>query len=220
MTTKDKILMVSLKLFLTQGYDNTTLSMIADEVNIKKPSIYYHFKSKEDLLFDCIYLILNNLEEQIAHSITNSVHPKDRLASFFECILDFNANLSTILEYDFDAPVNLILFFQMSANRFSELSDRIDEYYKKISCFLKEIIVEGQQKCLIKDTIHTDLTIIDIISRIEGLIAISFVYKSIDMNSIRKQLYENLWSSLSNENNLSAKKKLIDYSKIGLGRKW
>ncbi|MFZ5969862.1 MAG: TetR/AcrR family transcriptional regulator [Bacillota bacterium] len=220
MTTKDRILMTSLKFFLTQGYDNTTLSMIADEVNIKKPSIYYHFKSKEDLLFQCIYLIINNLEGQIASSVAKSVHPKDKLESFFECVLDFNSKLSVMMGHDFNTPVNLISFFQLSANRFSELSERIDAYYKKISSILKEIIVEGQKKGLIKDTIDKHIAVIDIISRIEGLIAISFIYKSVDINSIRSQLYESLWTSLSNERNLPAKKKLIDYSNIGLGRKW
>jgi len=212
--------MVSLKFFLTQGYENTTLSMIADAVDIKKPSIYYHFKSKEDLLFNCIDLILNSLEDQITNSIINSVNPKDRIHAFFECLLDFNSNLSTILEYNFEIPVNLILFFQMSANRFSELSNRINEYYNKISNILNEIIVEGQQKGIIKNTINTDVVIIDIISRIEGIITLSFIYKSVDIDKIRKQLFEKIWISLLNEQSLSTKRKFIDYSKIDLGRKW
>lgn len=220
MTTKDKILMVSLKFFLTQGYENTTLTMIADEVNIKKPSIYYHFKSKEGLLFNSIYFIINNLEEHITHSITKSASPKDQLQSFFECLLDFNSTLSVMIGNEFNNPINFITIFQLYANRFSEISETIDEYYKKISMILKEIIEQGQNEGLINDTLDKDMAIIDIISRIEGLIAISTIYKSVDINSIRIKLYESLWTSLSTKDMPKKHKKLFNYKNIGLGRKW
>ncbi|QXM05229.1 TetR/AcrR family transcriptional regulator [Crassaminicella indica] len=220
MTTKNKILMASLKFFLVRGYENTTLSMIADAVNIKKPSIYYHFKSKEDLLFNSIYFILDNLEKQITHSITKSDNPKQQLESFFECILDFNSKLSLMIGNDFNAPINFITIFQLYSNRFCELSKRINEYYENISSILKDIIDQGQKKKLIKNTLDKEMTVIDIISRIEGLIALSTIYKSIDLNSIRNQLYENLWASISLENNSPKTKKFFNYGHINLGRKW
>lgn len=40
--------------FADQGYDSATLSQIAGDVGIKKPSIYAHFKSKEDLFMSLI----------------------------------------------------------------------------------------------------------------------------------------------------------------------
>ncbi|QZY55668.1 TetR/AcrR family transcriptional regulator [Crassaminicella profunda] len=220
MTTKNKILMASLKFFLVQGYENTTLSMIADAVDIKKPSIYYHFKSKEGLLFNSIYFILDNLEEQITHSITLSDTPKDQLSSFFECILDFNSKLSLMIGNDFNEPINFITIFQLYSNRFSELSERINQYYAKISNILKDIIHKGQKENLIRDSLNEEMAVIDIISRIEGLIALSSIYKSIDLNSIRSQLYENLWASLSVESDRPKNRKFFNYSPISLGRKW
>ena len=50
MTTKEKILDAALTLFAENGYDGTSVEQIASEVGIKAPSLYKHFKGKEDIL--------------------------------------------------------------------------------------------------------------------------------------------------------------------------
>ncbi len=52
MNTKEKIFDVSLDLFSKKGYDSVSLREIADEVGIKKSSIYSHYPSKEAILMD------------------------------------------------------------------------------------------------------------------------------------------------------------------------
>jgi AcrR family transcriptional regulator len=52
MNTKEKIFYVSLDLFSQRGYDSVSLREIAEEVGIKKSSIYSHYPSKEAILMD------------------------------------------------------------------------------------------------------------------------------------------------------------------------
>ena len=52
MNTKEKIFDVSLDLFSRKGYDSVSLREIAEEVGIKKSSIYSHYPSKEAILMD------------------------------------------------------------------------------------------------------------------------------------------------------------------------
>lgn len=52
MNTKEKIFNVSLDLFSKKGYDSVSLREIAEEVGIKKSSIYSHYSSKEAILMD------------------------------------------------------------------------------------------------------------------------------------------------------------------------
>jgi AcrR family transcriptional regulator len=49
-STREKILDVALDLFTDQGFDGTSMREIAQRLSITKPSIYYHFASKEDIL--------------------------------------------------------------------------------------------------------------------------------------------------------------------------
>ena len=50
MTTRERILDETLTLFADNGYDGTSVEQIADKVGIKAPSLYNHFKGKEDIL--------------------------------------------------------------------------------------------------------------------------------------------------------------------------
>ena len=62
MNTKEKIFDVALDLFSKKGYDSVSLREIAEEVGIKKSSIYSHYPSKEAILMD-IFEYLRNLFE-------------------------------------------------------------------------------------------------------------------------------------------------------------
>ena len=49
-STRERILDVALDLFVTQGYDGTSLRQIAEQLGVTKAALYYHFESKEDIL--------------------------------------------------------------------------------------------------------------------------------------------------------------------------
>ena len=50
MSTREKILNAALTLFAENGYDGTSVEQIAGIVGIKAPSLYKHYKGKEDIL--------------------------------------------------------------------------------------------------------------------------------------------------------------------------
>ena len=49
-TRKKDIIMATLELAANKGLGNVSMNMIADKVGIKKPSLYNHFASKEELV--------------------------------------------------------------------------------------------------------------------------------------------------------------------------
>ena len=56
--TRQSILDAGLKLFIENGYNNTSMQDIAKEANVTRGAIYWHFKSKEDFVIavaDSIY---------------------------------------------------------------------------------------------------------------------------------------------------------------------
>lgn len=59
--TSQKIMNVALRHFARNGYEGASLGDIATEVGIKKPSIYNHFKGKDDL-FMAVYQETANRE--------------------------------------------------------------------------------------------------------------------------------------------------------------
>lgn len=64
MSTKERILDEALMLFSENGYDGTSVERIAEKVGIKAPSLYKHFKGKEDIL----NAIIDNAEARYEES--------------------------------------------------------------------------------------------------------------------------------------------------------
>ena len=54
---KEEIILATLKLASEKGLRAVSMSMIADSLSIKKPSLYNHFKSKEEIISE-MYLFL------------------------------------------------------------------------------------------------------------------------------------------------------------------
>ncbi|MFD1930330.1 TetR/AcrR family transcriptional regulator [Nonomuraea mangrovi] len=48
--TRAKIQEVALRLFTEQGYEATSLREIAEELGVTKAALYYHFKTKDDIV--------------------------------------------------------------------------------------------------------------------------------------------------------------------------
>ena len=63
MSTKEKILDAALTLFAQNGYEPTSMEQIASEVGIKAPSLYKHFKGKEDIFNTLLDLAETRYEE-------------------------------------------------------------------------------------------------------------------------------------------------------------
>lgn len=49
-STRDQLLAAAARIFAAKGYDAASVQEVADAVGIRKPSVYKHFRAKEDLL--------------------------------------------------------------------------------------------------------------------------------------------------------------------------
>lgn len=66
MTTKEKILSEALTLFSEKGYSDVYVGDIAAAVGIKAPSLYKHFKSKQDIFSAILEELKLSYDEQAA----------------------------------------------------------------------------------------------------------------------------------------------------------
>lgn len=75
--TRDRILESALTLFAEKGYDGVGVDLIAEKAGIKGPSLYKHFKSKEDILYE----LIAKVEVHYENNFGSEEHPGKTPAS-------------------------------------------------------------------------------------------------------------------------------------------
>ncbi len=74
-STKKKIMSEALKLFARKGYEAVSVAQIAEAVGIKAPSLYKHYKSKQDIFDAILEEMSSRYEGQAASMQMNGVKP-------------------------------------------------------------------------------------------------------------------------------------------------
>ncbi len=87
---RNEILDVSEALFNQKGFDNTTISEIIESVGVARGTIYYHFKSKEDILD----ALISRQEEMLLMDAKKVASDKSIpvIERFFQTILALNVD--------------------------------------------------------------------------------------------------------------------------------
>jgi AcrR family transcriptional regulator len=76
---QDAVLTAAVRLFNDKGYEATSISDLADALNITKSTIYHHVTSKQDLLRMAIDHALDGLQEAAAEVSSSSAPAIERL---------------------------------------------------------------------------------------------------------------------------------------------
>jgi AcrR family transcriptional regulator len=63
--TRERIQEVALELFAERGYDKTTLQEVAERLEITRPALYYHFRTKEAILSSIVDRLGDSIDELV-----------------------------------------------------------------------------------------------------------------------------------------------------------
>lgn len=131
---RKEILKVATKLFVKQGFDNTSMNQIVEQVGISKGLIYHYFADKDDLIDQVIAnLVQDALEkvEQKSKGVTGfSVKMAIFIDSWFELVF-LNSKLVSNLS---------------SCNRCSLFAQIKDFYMEYFESYCEETLREGQKE--------------------------------------------------------------------------
>lgn len=108
MNRKEEIILVTLELAAANGLSNVSMAQIAEKMGIRKPSLYNHFKSKEEIIAEMYQYLRKkskeqlsladidygefikdkSMEEALAQSVTNysSINTESKIFSFYKVI--------------------------------------------------------------------------------------------------------------------------------------
>lgn len=76
---KKEIIKTAYELFITKGYENTSVDEIIDKAGIAKGTYYYHFESKEQMLEEVIDMMINNGIERAKQIVNSDLKLEEKL---------------------------------------------------------------------------------------------------------------------------------------------
>ncbi len=124
MDTKERILETSIEMFSESGYSDVSIRDIARIVGIKESSIYYHFKSKQDILDT----LVRKYEEKI-QSLVKLMNSAPENISFGESISATPVNSVFFEEYLFDSFCNRMMrIFMLEQFKSKEMETLYNRY--------------------------------------------------------------------------------------------
>ncbi len=133
MTTKQKILNEALTLFAQKGYSAVYVGDIADAVGIKTPSLYKHYKSKQEIFDSCVEVFSERVEQ---------VRNKLKLPDTAKSTINYQtANTETIVEI----AINLFVFYLQDdvVAKFRKML-MIERYHnKELNKLFEDLFIDG-----------------------------------------------------------------------------
>jgi AcrR family transcriptional regulator len=132
---RETILKIAQEIFSKYGYKKTTLDDIANAVRKGKSSLYYYFKSKEDLFQAVIMKEVEVLARELDKVVNRNTDPIDKLRDYMLTKINTFRNLANFynaLEND----VTAIGFIEEIKNRYEQDEIRL----------IKRILIEGVRK--------------------------------------------------------------------------
>lgn len=135
MKTRDKILQTMYELVAKHGYDKTSIAMICDVIGIKKPSVYYYFKSKEEIFLE----LIDSLDGYRKECDVKELFHK---ASFMEDLISFGNKIIDNSESDHELASVITEFYNQSS-RIESVKARMESYDSSTMCQLRKILVYG-----------------------------------------------------------------------------
>ena len=102
--TKDEILSAAAQIFREKGYHAASMQDIADAVQVRKASLYYHVASKQDILNELLDQAMDRLNAGMTEILVSADPPAEKLSraiTAYTLVLSNYPDLSSalLLEY-------------------------------------------------------------------------------------------------------------------------
>jgi AcrR family transcriptional regulator len=130
---REDIIAAATRVFSLRGYHAASMVEIAEEVGMRKPSLYHHVRKKEDLLFAIHEQLIDELTERTTAALATAQSPSAQVRAVLRVTMSFVARHRD----------GVTVFLQerraVSGERWSELVVKRDFYEKMVS----RVIAQG-----------------------------------------------------------------------------
>jgi AcrR family transcriptional regulator len=140
MTTREKILETAMNLFVEKGIQGTSTASIAKKAGISSGTLFYHFKTKEELVHELYNFIFDSLINYHKEHFKKEANAYERLRQLWHLNIEWgtgHVEYSNFLE-------RYAFHFYASDSAMQDAGERFDYYINVIA----DLISENLTKCV------------------------------------------------------------------------
>lgn len=179
-SNRDTALQTAATLFLTKGFQITSMDDIVALSKVSKTNIYYYFKSKEELLLAIVDQLVSHYEQRIHWILSQKeVHVLNKLDQLMRSLIEEQS------ENDYLGGCPFLTLYTQTSNESPEVKEKIKTFFERQFESVQFLLTEGVEKKELKEGLPIPQMAALIISSIEGAL---FVAKASNKPTLLKDL--------------------------------
>src|SRR5207247_1961582 len=136
--SRKQLMAAAIDCFARLGYQGTTIDRIARDAGVTKGAVYYHFRDKEELLFEAVKDRIGGFEQHVLEKVTPTPDALTRLREVVDACF-FHATVSNHRRF-----IMTLMIEALDTN--PRLSGEFRDILRRMRTFLTTVILRGQQK--------------------------------------------------------------------------
>jgi len=142
---RTQILREATRLFARKGFDGTTVQELADSVGIRKPSLLYHFASKDELRQAVLDDVLSRWSEVIPNVLLQAARDEQ-----------FEAIMQAIASFFLEDADRARVVLREAMDRPDDLRDRLVTYVRPWVHLIADQLERGKKRGLVRPDVDTE----------------------------------------------------------------
>jgi len=189
--TYNKIIQAGREILNKKDYHETVVEEIAQLAGVAKGTVFFYFKSKENLFREIMLSLIDELKLIIEKIVDSSNHPLRKLKEIYDKFIEFQLN-------------NMHLFLSLRKElshtepKILEVKERLEEISKKILPLVDEMFQKGLIKKFTSQDIDLEVVSSMVLMYASAVSSMVFFYKE-KIQQIKEIFWNTLLHGILNE---------------------
>jgi AcrR family transcriptional regulator len=182
-----QIIQAALACFTRKGYNNTTMDDIVAESGLSKGSLYWYFKSKDDLFAEALLSVAMDVSQETMAALEQWSTASDKLRAIGQATVEFAEKV--------EGYFSLLLEFWVSGPRREEAAQSWIGLLIQYKDIVVEVVEEGVRNGEFKP-VDAEQLVWAMMAAYDGLAAYTMFIPDMDLERVSQVFVETLLSGL------------------------
>src|SRR6266404_6267786 len=158
--SRKQLMQAAIDCFARLGYQGTSIDRIARDAGVTKGAVYYHFRDKEELLFEAVKDRIGGFEQLVLEEVSPAQDALENLRHVVDACF-FHATVSNHRRF-----IITLMIEALDTN--PRLSAEFRDILRRMRTFLTTVVLRGQQKGTLRADVAPEAAAAVIIGGIIG----------------------------------------------------